>query len=133
MQQLIKKLSGHKTLGIIAIAYTVFITIMLLVPSQGLLPQQDKIPYDKAAHLIINCVLIVFWLLFFYKKENKMMAVTTIYVVFGLCLLYGIIIEALQYILTTYRQADMLDVVANTIGLLIGVGLFRKVKDKIFN
>tara|TARA_R100001369_G_C3319075_1_gene168619 strand:+ start:161 stop:562 length:402 start_codon:yes stop_codon:yes gene_type:complete len=133
MQQLIKKLSEPKTLGILAIAYTAFLTIMLLVPSQGLLPKQDGIPFDKVAHLIINCILIIFWLSFFYLKESKMMAITTIYTVFGLCLLYGIIIEALQYILTTYRQADVLDVVANILGLLIGLGLFRKVKDKFFN
>jgi len=133
MQQLIKRLSELKTLGILAIAYTAFITIMLLVPSQGLLPKQDGIPFDKAAHLIINCILIMFWLLFFYIKENKMMAIITIYAVFAVCLLYGIIIEALQYMFTTYRQADMLDVVANVIGLLIGVGLFGKVKDKIYN
>ncbi|PVW17267.1 VanZ family protein [Marixanthomonas spongiae] len=133
MQQLIKKLSEPKTLGAIAIFFTVCITILLLIPSQGILPKQDGIPYDKLAHFVINCILIICWLLFFYAKENKMMAVTTIYAVFGLCLLYGIIIETLQYMFTTYRQADLLDVVANILGLLVGVGLFNKVKNKILN
>lgn len=103
------------------------------MPSQGLLPSQDKIPYDKIAHVLLNCILVVLWLLFFFVKEKKMISITTIYAVFGLCLLYGIIIEVLQYTFTTYRQADVLDVVANAIGLLVGVGLFRKMKDIFFN
>ncbi len=133
MQQLIKKLLGVKNLLFLATAYTIFISIGLLLPSQGLLPSQDKIPFDKIAHVLINCVLVVTWLSFFYIKEKKMMSITTIYAVFGVCLLYGIVIEVLQHIFTTYRQADLLDVVANAIGLLLGVGLFRRIKDKIFN
>ena len=133
MQQLIKKLLGPKSLLFLALAYTVFITIGLLLPSQGILPSQDKIPFDKLAHVVISFGLVGIWLRFFYTKERKMMSISTIYAVFGLCLLYGIIIEVLQHVLTTYRQADTFDVVANIIGLLLGVGLFRKIKDKIFN
>ncbi len=133
MQQRIKKLLKVKPLLFIAVAYTIFISFGLLMPSQGLLPSQDKIPYDKIAHVLLNCILVVLWLLFFFVKEKKMISITTIYAVFGLCLLYGIIIEVLQYTFTTYRQADVLDVVANAIGLLVGVGLFRKMKDIFFN
>lgn len=133
MQQLIKNLLEPKTAVFLAIAYTVFISIGLLVPTQGILPSQDKIPIDKLFHIVLSAILIIVWLLYFYSKENKMMSITTIYAVFAFCLLYGIIIEALQYVFTTYRQADFLDVIANLIGLFIGLGLFRKYKDKIFN
>jgi len=133
MQQLIKKLLELKPLLFAAVAYTIFISFGLLLPSQGLLPSQDEIPFDKIVHVLLSGILVVLWLFVFYIKEKKLMLATTIYAVFGLCLLYGIIIEVLQYMFTTYRQADVLDVVANAIGLLIGVGLFRKIKDKIFN
>ncbi|MDO9260601.1 MAG: VanZ family protein, partial [Flavobacteriaceae bacterium] len=37
---------------------------------------------------------------------------------------YGIIIEVLQEILTTKREADIYDVIANTMGILIGFRIF---------
>lgn len=133
MQRLIKKLLEDKTLAILAIAYTLFISIGLLMPSQGLLPSTSELPVDKLFHAVLNCLLIVLWLSFVYAKENKMITAVSIYTVFGLCLVYGIVIEVLQGVFTTYRQADYLDVLANLVGLLIGVGLFRRFKDKIFN
>lgn len=46
-------------------------------------------------------------------------------------LLYGIIIEIFQGLSTTYRNADIWDVVANLIGSLIGIYFFKSVMNKI--
>ncbi|MDT7829523.1 VanZ family protein [Pricia sp. S334] len=50
---------------------------------------------------------------------------TLIYVALG-TIIYGIIIEVLQHILTVDRQADIFDVVANSLGAIIGVWVLNK-------
>jgi len=46
-------------------------------------------------------------------------------------LLYGIIIEILQGLLTISRSADIFDVAANLIGSLIGIYFFKSIKNKL--
>ncbi len=41
-----------------------------------------------------------------------------------LVVLFGILIEVLQGALTTYREPDWADIVANTIGVMIALGFF---------
>jgi len=47
-----------------------------------------------------------------------------IIIVAGLVLAYGIIIEALQGVTTSYRQFSILDIIANFLGILVAVGVF---------
>lgn len=44
---------------------------------------------------------------------------------------YGIIIEALQSLLTDFRTPDYYDVIANTIGVLVAALFLMKFKDKL--
>lgn len=69
-------------------------------------------------------------MLYLYKKNdfrfnNKWMLTVLLSV-----LLYGIIIEILQGLLTISRSADIFDVAANLIGSLIGIYFFKSVKNK---
>ncbi|WP_220455464.1 VanZ family protein [Tenacibaculum pelagium] len=68
---------------------------------------------DKIEHAIAYFVLTFAWLLALRKsKINAKLIVLC-------CFLYGIIIEALQVTTTSYRLGEILDVVANTTGILI--------------
>jgi VanZ family protein len=40
--------------------------------------------------------------------------------------MYGIIIEVLQGTLTIYRSASLLDVLANTVGIILAMVLFKQ-------
>ncbi|MCF6239786.1 MAG: VanZ family protein [Bacteroidales bacterium] len=67
-------------------------------------------PYsDKIAHIGIY-VLFTFILLSEYKTKGKQLP-PLIFSIF-----YGILMEFLQYILTTYRSLELLDILANTSG-----------------
>ncbi|MDT0555228.1 VanZ family protein [Patiriisocius hiemis] len=122
----IKSLLAPKRLLITAIAYTIVITVAFLLPSIEEKPIDIK-NFDKALHVLIYVMLVFLWLLFF---RNKLNLKTWCYIL-GTIFLYGIIIEALQSSITTSRQADVFDVLANSFGMLIGVILFFTISKKI--
>ena len=96
------------TLGIIGLS-------LLKVPSTGINVKN----IDKAYHSLAYFTLAISWLFTFYKKPNKK------YVIVVICILFGIIIEVLQMYLTTYRTGEYLDVLANSIGVLIALIIFN--------
>jgi len=99
-----------KTIAI-AILITISIAILSLIKI-GHQPIQIN-NLDKYEHVIAYFVLSFFWLLAFRTaKINKLIIVFC-------CFFYGIIIEALQVTVTSYRTGDILDIVANTTGILI--------------
>ncbi|MGB0892095.1 MAG: VanZ family protein [Flavobacteriaceae bacterium] len=82
---------------------------------------------DKLEHLIAYFFLGISWLLSFRKyKEFSYKN----YLIVLVCVFYGIIIEVLQTTLTTYREASVLDIVANTVGVLLALLFFNKVFEK---
>jgi len=78
---------------------------------------------DKWQHCFAYLVLTFFWLFAFYKKERK-------YLIILCCILFGILIEVLQYTITNYRTGDYLDVLANSSGVLFGSFVFNQVFKK---
>ncbi|WP_272150529.1 VanZ family protein [Tenacibaculum aiptasiae] len=95
----------------IAIFVTTSIAILSLIKIG---PQPIQINnLDKYEHLIAYFVLSFFWLLALRKTK-----INDLIIVFA-CVLYGIIIEALQVTMTSYRSGDVLDIIANTTGILI--------------
>ncbi|WP_232771600.1 VanZ family protein [Tenacibaculum sp. Bg11-29] len=95
----------------IAILITISIAILSLIKI-GSQPIQIK-NLDKYEHALAYFVLSFFWLLVFRTtKINKLIVVFC-------CFFYGIIIETLQVTATSYRSGDILDIAANTTGILI--------------
>lgn len=78
---------------------------------------------DKWQHAFAYFTLAICWLFALYRKTNKY------YIVFG-CIMFGIIIEVLQSTVTNYRTGDYLDVVANSIGIFIGLLFFNQISKK---
>ena len=107
---------------LIAVAITLILVILSLI----------KIPahnfgvthQDKWQHCFAYFVLSISWLIVFYKKKKKLLVVVC-------CILLGVIIEILQNELTSYRTGDYHDVIANSLGVLLGLFAFNKIGTKI--
>jgi glycopeptide antibiotics resistance protein len=101
---------------LIAISITVGIIYLSIIkiPSIGI----EIANIDKGYHSLAYFMLAITWLLAFYKKQKK-------YVIVISCIIFGIIIEVLQYTLTTYRTGEYLDVFANSSGVFLALGVFN--------
>ncbi len=127
----IKKLLAPNTLLLVALCYTLLISVAFLLPGRAM--PSTELPIDKFVHLSIHAVLFFIWSLYFFKKQNNRIATKAIVLVAISCLLYGIIIEALQEAFVALRHSDFMDLVANGIGILLGAIMFYKFKKKFEN
>ncbi|WP_156109199.1 VanZ family protein [Polaribacter sp. Hel1_85] len=122
MQKLIKSLFKDN-LFIIAICITISIAYLSLMKMPKVEGNFSKI--DKVYHLFAYFTLTICWLFSFYKKP------TLKYLIIIGCIIYGIIIEVLQDTLTTYRTGDFKDILANTLGIVLGLIVFNQILRKI--
>lgn len=77
---------------------------------------------DKAVHFIFYFVASILGCLFVRERTNGQVGIHRTMVIVGLGLIiYGIIIEILQSTLTSYRDGNIYDGMANTAGTLIGL------------
>lgn len=100
----------------IAILITISIAILSLIKIG---PQPIQINnLDKYEHVLAYFVLSFCWLLAFRRtKINK-------FIIIFCCFFFGIIIETLQVTATSYRTGDILDIAANTTGILIAYTIY---------
>ena len=112
---------------LIAIFFTISITIGSLVKSDVIAVEIVSIS-DKTIHFIAYFFLMLSWLYVFFKKKSFSKNVKYIFI--G-CIVFGIIIEILQGVTTTYRTLSFLDVAANTLGVLFASTVFHFFEKKI--
>jgi VanZ family protein len=112
---------------LIAIFFTISITIGSLVKSDVIAIEIVSIS-DKTIHFIAYFFLMLSWLYVFFKKMSFSKNVKYIFI--G-CIVFGIIIEFLQGVTTTYRTLSFLDVAANTLGVLFASTVFHFFEKKI--
>lgn len=91
------------------------VLILSLIPSPESLPSTE---WDKSNHLLAFALLAFLGLNAYRGKPQW---------VYGGLFLFGCMIEVLQS-LTTYRSAEWLDIVADTLGLLIALVLIKTIK-----
>ena len=123
----IKNLLAHKNLLFAALFYSFIISILFFLPTTGL-PKVNFAAADKIVHGFIYFVLINLWMAYFYAKNNFHFDGKSIAILFFSILLYGIVIEILQGLFTVSREADIFDLIANTIGSLLGIFFFKNIK-----
>lgn len=103
-----------KNLPIITIGYTILIATLSLA-NIGELPSIGSSFDDKIFHFLAYGLLTLLWFLFLYKyKKSQVLLTSSLFVIF-----YGIIIEVLQGQLSAHRIADVFDVLANSLGVVI--------------
>jgi len=116
------------------IGWVVFITMLSLFSfsSMNLDTGSLDIPYaDKITHFIFYTVFAFTGCLSFRERTSGSWGlVKTMRMVLVLAIIYGIIIEVLQYTITTDRMAEFGDVLANTLGAFAGIGLIQWVFSK---
>ncbi|NQX81254.1 MAG: VanZ family protein [Flavobacteriaceae bacterium] len=105
----------------IAILGTILITYLSLAHINIYVPKPlENIFLDKIEHFIAYSFLSFFWLTSFRKKNNYKLAIII------LVSLYGAIMELSQFLLTNHRIADIYDILANVLGVLLGFLIYIK-------
>lgn len=114
---------------ILFISWVVVITILSLFS----FPEIDNeigivIPYiDKVTHFIFHLTFVVLGCLFLKEKRRETFKLNKgILIILFAAILYGILIEVLQYVMPFGRAAEIWDILANTMGALFGGLLIKK-------
>ena len=124
MLRLIKRLLERNAFAI-AIFLTLFITFISLVSLTGM-PRIKLDNSDKIGHSLAYFMLSFSWFFALKKRFNNILII-------ALLISYGIIIEVLQEVLTTHRQGDFTDVLANSIGIILAYLLYQIIDIKNFS
>ncbi len=130
-QMIIKKLLGHRPLFFLVVISTGAIAWASL--AKLVVPTGIKIHgSDKLAHCIVYFVLTLVWFCFFFfsEKLNKNLK-QSLAIASVVAILYGILMEVLQAMLTTYRSSDWYDIAANTTGTIFAIMIVMLIKRKI--
>ena len=86
----------------------------------------DLISVDKIGHAFVYAVLTLLILRGFYTKQaKKVLAVSTLILAVSISSVYGVTMEVMQFAFFPGRFFEVLDIIANIIGSLIGVYIFK--------
>ena len=103
----------------LAISWTLIIVFLSTTELDNTVGSSIKIQHkDKYVHFVFYFLFVVLWYNYFNIKENLknkeiIMVVTAI--------LFGIAMEVYQTTYTTTRHGDILDVIVNSIGAILGL------------
>ena len=121
-----------KYLLVLAVAYTLVLAIFSLVQLSGLSSVGffSFLKFDKVLHFLAYFVLSSLWFYVFYLKFNHN-KIKSLLIASIASIIFGIIIEILQTLITNTRVADKYDVLANVSGvsLTVFIILFLKIRD----
>ncbi|MDX2304911.1 MAG: VanZ family protein [Microscillaceae bacterium] len=112
-----------------AIIWTLFFSALFILPGSQL-PGFSLLSYDKLGHMFFFIFFVLLWVWGITYKNNEVNS-SKISLIILLCgIFYGIWIESLQYFLIPGRSGDLIDILANIIGCLIGYWLsLRRLKN----
>lgn len=102
---------------LIALVYTGFLSYLSLI-NLAETPVKDLGISDKIMHAGAYFLLVFLWVIFYvfnYPAESLNKRIS--FICLG-SIGFGIFIEVLQKELTTYRELDIFDIVANTVGVM---------------
>ena len=118
-----------------ALFWTFSILLLCLEPASDL-PKIEINHVDKLAHFSFHFIFIILWYLYFIST-SKIINYKTPLILFFVSLVFGIVIEWSQQVLTTSRKGDVLDVISNISGaftalvILLSVNYYSNKKTKI--
>ena len=108
----------------IAIVWVVVIAILHAIPGSDF-PEvsfSDFFQLDKLIHTVIFMVGVYLFAVVL-KKQQKIQFLRYVVISF---IAYGLLLEVLQGLVFVERSADILDWLADTIGVFLGVWIFKK-------
>lgn len=103
--------------------WALFILVLTLLPGSNM-PKTTILSFDKIAHFGIFCMLFLLLAVGFTKQYTfRPLKKKPVEFAFALSVAYGVVIEIIQ-IFIPGRSFELLDVVANSIGVGLGLGVF---------
>ena len=103
---------------------TLFSLFSLPSYGEGLIDFPHK---DKLAHFVFHVAIVCLGTLFLQeRKASEFKIDVAIVQMFFFALVYGLLIEVLQYVMPFARSAELLDVLANLSGAVFGSLLIKK-------
>lgn len=113
-----------KKLGLpLAIGYSILLGALSLININDF-PKVDMEQGDKIVHLVAYCFMFLVWFYAFYTSVNRNKK-KSIFLAALTAIVFGIIIEVLQGTLTSTRKLDSYDIIANVIGISMGVLILK--------
>jgi VanZ family protein len=106
------------------IAWTVFIMVLFLIPSQDI-PGSREIPHlDKVVHMVFFMIFTILFMRDMLKiKRLKLSSAAYILVTFLVVLSLAIMVELLQDVMKLGREGDIVDIIYDLLGFFLGVFL----------
>jgi len=114
------------TRRLVAAGWTIILIAGTLLP-KGVVSQNNwlDIPHlDKLSHFAAYVLLVLLWSMALVQKTTKIKAAR---IAFYGSILLGVILEILQWQLNVGRHFEILDIIANIIGAIIGLIAFYKI------
>ena len=109
---------------ILSISFSVILTIFSLKETDDL--QEILIPFsDKALHILAYIVLTILWSCYAFLIRPNIKPIRNFVILFVGLMLYGMIIEVLQSEITVTRSMEYKDLIANFLGIMIGMLIFN--------
>ena len=108
----------------VAIVWAIFIAVLHAIPGSDLpnFNLSNLFQIDKLVHAIVFAIGIYLFAIALVAQQNKNF-LSYLIVSF---VVYGLILEVLQGTIFVERSTDLLDWLADTIGVFIGVLIFNK-------
>lgn len=94
----------------------------------------DFLSFDKLAHASVFCLLVHLLIVGFKKQYNSFyLRYHARFWAFIIGFTYGIALELIQMFFSTDRSAELMDLIANALGCVTGIGLFRIIYGREFS
>ena len=105
--------------------WSAIIFVLSVVPGKDL-PKTDIIDFDFLCHVFFYMVLVFLFIIGFIKQyDYRFVRYHPVVLAFSGCMFYGILIEIIQHFFCDGRFFDFKDILANFIGAIFGVTLFK--------
>lgn len=110
--------------GVAAIAWSLLLLYLHFLPAHEIQVEGWYLKYhfDKVAHMIMFAVMFVLWFRFFRLNQTLK---KTIILAGVIVLIYGAVLEILQGTVVVGRTTDLLDFLADSVGILVGFAIIK--------
>lgn len=127
MLKLIRRILTDKFSLLLAVGTSVVILYLSLMPTDNFpetMEDADKI-YHLGAYVFLSFTWFFYFCIFKNIKKNRSFNIIAVFLI-----VFGIVIELIQQNFTDYRSFDWLDIVFNTLGILLVYSIFKHNKSK---